>query len=85
MSDILLGEQVTGVTVTVPAEDERWKNSTAGTPPPFPPLLRVKSLREQFINWLIGWMLPGFHLTKNPPKGLKRTRKEMKDGKDAIL
>jgi len=37
---------------------------------------REINLREKFLNWFIGWLLPGFHLAKNPPKGYKRHRKE---------
>ena len=36
---------------------------------------RKISLREKFLNWIISWLLPGFHLAKNPPKGYKRPRK----------
>jgi hypothetical protein len=39
------------------------------------PRKRVPSFREKFLIWLIGWVLPGFHLAINPPKGYKRPRK----------
>ena len=39
------------------------------------PFGRHKSIQERFLDWLIGWLLPGFHLAKNPPKGYKRPRK----------
>ena len=36
---------------------------------------REINLREKFLDWFIGWLLPGFHLAKNPPKGYKRPKK----------
>ena len=29
----------------------------------------------KFISWLVTIILPGFHVTENPPKGKKRVRK----------
>ena len=33
-------------------------------------------MMKEFIEWLIRKYMPGYHLSKNPTKGTKRTRKE---------
>jgi hypothetical protein len=50
-----------------------FTTSGSGLPGKYGP--RIKSLREKFLTWVISWMLPGFHLAQNPPKGYKRPRK----------
>lgn len=29
-------------------------------------------MRRKIIKWLIGKLLPNYHLSRNPPKGIKR-------------
>jgi hypothetical protein len=31
---------------------------------------------DRFVEWLVGVLCPEKHLAKNPPRGLKRVRKE---------
>ena len=32
-------------------------------------------MRRKIIGWLIGKLLPNYHLSRNPPKGIKRPRR----------
>jgi len=36
-------------------------------------------MRRKIIGWLIGKLLPNYHLSRNPPKGIKRQRRLLKE------
>ena len=65
-------------TITIPAkamEEKEMKWTTAGKERVGPHRAH-RGLRYKFLCWLVETFLPGFHITENPPKGIKRTRKE---------
>jgi hypothetical protein len=36
-------------------------------------------MRRKIVAWLIGKLLPKYHLSRNPPKGIKRARRLPKE------
>ena len=56
-------------TITIPAKAMEEKERVR-------PHRAHRGLRYNFMCWLVETFLPGFHITENPPKGIKRTRKE---------